>query len=55
MYQVILERGGLDYVNEKFMQNARLYIRKTGRGGIYVANLDFTTIRSMGDNATVRF
>lgn len=45
----------MEYVNEKYVPSAKVNVRKTRRGGIYVANVDFNINNTFGNNVTVRF
>lgn len=53
--EIVPERAGIEYVNKKYVQSVSINVRKTGRGGIYVANVDFDSNSTFGNNMTVSF
>ncbi|XP_053608962.1 uncharacterized protein LOC128674467 [Plodia interpunctella] len=51
--QIIPERSEVYYVNEVYVTNVTLNVRKLGRRGATIVNLYFTLLYEVGNNVTV--
>ncbi|XP_050550037.1 uncharacterized protein LOC118267729 isoform X2 [Spodoptera frugiperda] len=51
--KIIPERGSITYVDDKYFYNASLSVRRNGKRGEYIVNVDLFGKHTIGNNVTI--